>query len=373
MSTDQAERREAFTGLLATPVVTRAARPRLWHLVRRHRPVLDGWFADRLGYRLTVAEDTARLYRLPLDGHVVSPARPRPASRRILVLALLAAAAAEDADDLTTVQELSDRVRTLAARDDVPVSGYDPDRFSERQLFVRAVEVLSGLGVLQPTGRAGEEFLAGWAHRRDAIGGAYQVQRELLLRVVDPRSLAAAVGTRTAEPGAEDHRRFVVMRRLIELPVCLLEDLTDAERAYLASQRGRMLDWCREMTGWEAEQRREGIALIASGDEGTDRPFPRLKAEHFGALMVLGYLLDRELADSEDVRAAAAEVAARYPRALTTSFREDPADLAEAAVVILAELDLIRPADGGWRVMPVAARFRGPSVVIAQQRIEDEP
>lgn len=372
MSADQQERQEAFTGLLAHPVISRSSHPRLWQLVRRHRPVLTEWFADRLGYRLTVTEDTVRLYRLPLDGQVIAPSRPQAQPRRILVLALLAAASAEDADDLTTVQELSDRVRTLAARDDVAVSPYDPDRFSERQLFIRAVDLLTGLGVLRPTGRAGEDLLAGWVHRRDTIGGAYQVQRELLLRVADPENLAAAVGRRPVESGPDDRRRFAIMRRLIELPVCLVEDLTEPERAYLTSQRGRMLGWCREMTGWQPEQRREGIALIALGEEGTDRPFPRLKAEHFGALMMLDLLLGLDVAGPAAIRDAAADVVARFPKAMTAAFREDPGRLAEVAVVILAELDLLRRAESGWRVMPVAARFRDPAVMAIQQRIEDE-
>lgn len=373
MSGHTEERRRAFTGLLGTQVVTRAAHPELWPLVRRHQPVLRDWYADRLGYRLVVGDDNARLYRPPLDGAVVAPTRVRPDSRRTLVLALLAAACAEDADDLTTVQDLSDRVRTLAARDDAPVSGYDPDRFNERRLFAKAVELLAGLGVLHPTGHAGEEMLAGWAHRKDAIGGAYRVQREPLLRLADPESLAAAVGLPSAAPEAADGRRFSIMRRLLELPVLLLEDLTEGERAYLTSQRGRILEWCREMTGWAVEQRREGIALIPADGGGTDRPFPELKAEHFGALMVLDGLLGAS--PGGDVTRAmvgdvAGDVAARHPKAMTKAFRADPGLLADASIVLLTELDLLRPAAGGWRLTPPAARFRSPDVVAAQPRIE---
>lgn len=375
MSGFREERRRAFTGLLGTPVVTRAARPVLWSLVRRHQPVLRDWFADRLGYRLAVADDNARLYRPPLDGAVIAPVRARPPSRRILVLALLAAACAEDADDLTTVQDLSDRVRALAARDDAPVSGYDPDRFGERQLFTKAIDLLCELGALHPTGQAGDEMLTGWAHGADAVGGAYRVQREPLLRLAEPESLAAAIGRRTSAPASGDARRFTIMRRLLELPVCLIEDLTAAERAYLTSQRGRLLDWCREMTGWSVEQRREGIALVPPDDTGTDRPFPELKSEHFGTLMVLDALLASGPGRSvgrADIERAAADVAARFPKAMTKGFRTDPGLLATAATVLLAELDLLRPVTGGWRVTPPAARFRDPAVAAAQPRLEGE-
>jgi uncharacterized protein (TIGR02678 family) len=322
---DVQERQEAFTGLISTPVIARVTRAKV-------------------------------------------------PSRRILVIALLVAAGAEDADDLTTVQELSDRVRALAARDEVPVSPYDPDRFTERQLFIKAVDLLTGLGGLRPSGRAGEEMLTGWAHRTDSLGGAYHVERELLLRLTDPAALAAAVGRRTAGPRLDDHdRRYTIMRRLIELPVCLLEDLTEAERAYLSSQRHRLLGWCREMTGWAVEQRREGVALIPAGEEGTDRPFPKLRADHFGALLVLNRLLGEHTVDHARVTTAAADVGRGYPKAMTAAFRDDPAQLADAAVEVLAELDLLRRSGDGWRVMPAAGRFRDPAVVASrQQSIEGE-
>ncbi|SEG52920.1 TIGR02678 family protein [Thermomonospora echinospora] len=372
------ERRQAFTGLLAQPVIGRGSL--LWPVVRKHRPVLTEWFADRLGYRLVMSGEAARLYRLPLDSSVIAPPRLHGPPRRSLVLALLAAACAEDTDDLTTVQELSDRVRALAAREEAPVAPYEPDKFAERQLFVKAIDLLVELGVLAPTGRAGEEMLTGWARREDEIGGAYQVRRELLLRLIDPESLAAAVGRRTAAPTVEDHRRFTIMRRLLELPVCLMEDLTEPERAYLTSQRSRILGWCQEMTGWAAEQRREGIALIPDGDTGTDRPFPRVKADHFGALMILDHLLRSgtggeaagRIVDVSQIAGAAAEVVACHPKAMTTAFKEDPGRLADAAIIILAELDLLRPEMDAWRVMPPAARFRDPEVRAAQQRIEGE-
>jgi uncharacterized protein (TIGR02678 family) len=372
---DELERRQAFTGLLATPVVTPHAHPGLWALVRRHRPTLAQWFRDRLGYRLVVSSAGARLYRPPLDAGLIAPSRPRPGSRRVLVLALLIAAAAEDAEDMTTTQELSDRVRALAGRDDVELVPYDPDRFVERQQFIRAVELLVSLGVLLPAGTGAEEALSGWAHEEDAIGGIHQVEREALLRLVDPVALAGALG-RSDESGPGDGvHRLGLMRRLLELPVCLFEDLTGDERRYLASQRHRLLAWCHEMTGWVAEQRAEGIALIASEDGATDLPFPKLKAEHFAALVLLDLLLRDAAADFDaaTLRASAELIRRRYPKAMTAAFREQVEALEHAAVEVLSGLDLIRPlGPDRWRIMPAARRFRNPKVVeSAQMRIDD--
>ncbi|MFC9846258.1 TIGR02678 family protein [Streptomyces sp. NPDC060223] len=374
MSRDTEARRRAFTGLLAHPVVDRRRHRELFALVRhpRHQPVLIEWFASRLGYRLVVTDAAARLFRPPLGRVVTAPRRFRAPSRRVLVLAILAAAAAEDAEDITTTQDLSDRVRVLTRHDDVDVAPYDPDRFVERQLFVKAIGLLVDSGALRPVSRDAGERGEGWAHRRDAIGGAYDIGRDLLLRLVDPAALRAALaqgaeGDDTTTV-AEATARFGVMRRLIELPVCLWADLTPAERAYLTGQRHRVLAWCAEMTGWVAEQRAEGLALIVTDENETDVPFPRLRAGDFVTLMVLGRLLSRQDTDGvlDDGRLdrAAAEVRVHHHKAMTKEFQTDQA-VREHAVELLRALDLLRPAEatGRWRLSPAAARFRDPKVV----------
>jgi len=372
VSRDTAERQRAFTGLLAHPVLDRKRHPEVFALVRnpRHRPVLIEWFATRLGYRLVVTDSGARLFRLPLGNVVVAPRRFATTPRRVLVLAILAAACAEDTEDVTTTQDISDRVRALTSHDDVDLAPYDPDRFVERQLFVKAVALLVDAGALRPMTPGGaEEEREGWAHRRDTVGGAYEVERELLLRLVDPAALAAALDERGDDAGEprESIARFGLLRRLIELPVCLFDDLTDSERAYLVGQRHRILAWCTEMTGWVVEQRAEGLALIAVNEADTDLPFPRLRAVDFATLTLLDELRSRsdengEL-DDEQLELAAAEVRARYPKAMTKELDTDLA-MRERAVELLEALDLLRPTGGGgWWLSPAAARFRNPKVV----------
>jgi uncharacterized protein (TIGR02678 family) len=383
VSRDAVERQRAFTGLLARPVVDRKRRPELFALVRnpRHRSVLIEWFAARLGYRLVVTDSAARLFRLPLGNEVLAPRRFAPAPRRVLVLAILAAAGAEDAEDVTTTQDLSDRARALTLHEDVDLAPYDPDRFVERQLFVKAIALLVDAGALRPiTPWDAEEQREGWAHRRDAVGGAYEVERELLLRMVDPGALAAALNERgngmdVGEP-RESVARFGLMRRLIELPVCLFDDLTDSERAYLLSQRHRVLAWCTEMTGWVVEQRAEGLALIAAEESDTDLPFPRLRAVDFATLMLLDELRSRQdergVLDDEQLDLAAAEVRARYPKAMTKELDTEHA-MRERAVELLRALDLLRPGQPGrWWLSPAAARFRNPRVVAVTARLDED-
>ncbi|MFF3375418.1 DUF2398 family protein [Streptomyces sp. NPDC002680] len=204
------------------------------------------------------------------------------------------------------------------------------------------------------------------------IGGAYEIGRDLLLRLVDPAALRAALaqGVDGVDEAiaAETTARFGVMRKLIELPVCLWADLTPGERAYLTGQRHRILAWCAEMTGWTVEQRAEGLALVLTDENETDVPFPRLRAVDFATLMVLDQLLSRQdtdgLLDDGRLDRAAAEVRVRYHKAMTRELQTDQA-VREHALELLRALDLVRSdgETGWWRLTPAAARFRDPKVV----------
>ncbi|MCX2730671.1 DUF2398 family protein [Saccharopolyspora sp. NFXS83] len=377
VSQNEVNRQRAFTALLRNPVLDRRVHPEIWSLVRVHHGTLSEWFSNRLGYRLVVTDSAARLFRSPVDGTVLAPRRFAAPSRRVLVLAILAAAAAEDAEDITTTQDLSDRVRALSAHENVSLAPHVPDQFAERRLFVQAVRLLVTLGALRPTGRTGEEQHEGWTHRRDAIGGAYEVNRELLLRMVDPVALRAALGETAAETSHDDATRFRLMRRLVELPVLLHEDLTEAERTYFSHQRRRLLAWCAEMTGWRAEQRREGVALISEDEADTDLPFPAVRAADFATLMVLDELVRTHAIDAiiteSAIAAAAEEVRARHHKAMTNELREGTA-LESTARELLTALDLLRPAENGpgWRLTAVAARFRDPKIVSVTRRLDEE-
>ncbi len=234
-----------------------------------------------------------------------------------------------------------------------------------------------GTGALRPSGRGSDEERESWASHRNSVGGAYDVERELLLRMVDPAALAAALGQRpTGILVPESNTRFRLMRRLLELPVCLFADLTEPERTYLTSQKYRILAWCEEMTGWVAEQRAEGLALIAGGEDQTDLPFPRVKAVDFAALMVLDELRRRQdprgMLDDDEVDRAVADVRARHPKAKTKELNDDMT-VRTQVLELLRALDLVRPTtDGRWWISPVAARFRDPRVVAVSSTLDGD-
>ncbi|MFD3707521.1 DUF2398 family protein [Nocardia sp. NPDC058658] len=374
---DEEDRRRAFVGLLANPVVDRRRDRELFGLVRdpRHRPELVSWFRTRLGYRLVITDTAARLFRLPLGDTVIAPRRVTTPPRRILVLALLAAAAAEDAEDVTTTQDLSDRVRVLSAREDTGVSAYEPDKYAERKIFAESVRLLVSTGALAPLGPGGGDQQDNWARRSDKVGATYQVQREMLLRMVDPASFAAALGQR-GPTFDDDAQRFAVMRRLIELPVCLYSDLTESERAYAIRQRSRIVSWCTEMTGWTVEQRAEGLALIATEEAHTDLAFPRMRAVDFVSLLILDELCrcgdELGVVTEADLVAAVAEVAQRHPKSITAEINTETLRR-DRALELLRALDLVRPGlrPGLWQLTPIAARYRDPQVIAVTTRIEE--
>lgn len=167
------------------------------------------------------------------------------------------------------------------------------------------------------------------------------------------------------------------MRKLLELPVLLHEDLTDAERLYLTGQRHRVLTWCAEMTGWVIEQRAEGMALIAASEADTDLPFPKLRAADFAALMVLDELVRTHgvgsVVTGDDLGSAATVVRAHHAKAMTNDLRASNA-VESTARDLLGALDLLRPTGvpDRWRLTAAAARYRNPRVVAVNARLDEE-
>jgi len=119
---------------------------------------------------------------------------------------------------------------------------------------------------------------------------------------------------------------------------------------------------------------------VASDEADTDLAFPRLRAVDVATLMVLDELLrdcgDKPV-DTGAVARAAAEIRARYPKAMTNELRADGA-LETITVDMLVALDLLRPAGdhNGWRLTPAAARYRNPTVVsvttLLDRTLEDQ-
>ena len=377
----RAQAQEAFVGLLGTPLLAARIQPALFAGVLRHRAIVSDW-AARLGYRLVIAGSVARLHRDPAGpARTAAPPPWDPPARRDLVLLALAAAACEDTDSSTTVQELSNEVRALSAGS--RVTAYDPDRRAERQAFVRALDRLAGLGILIRR-TCDDTLLRQWEEEGTGVGAGFEVDRDALLQFTDPYTVELAL--KPGGPG--DHRELDadessrihtrsqrLLRVLVEDTALLNADLHPLDAEYARGQRSWLAGQAADMTGGVVEIRAEGMLLRLPEDRATTPAvtpvFPAATAGRWFALKVL----DASAAagcpgESGRITLTGTQVDGVTERvytdnfgALTKELKESPARLRSVVERILAGLGLIRMAGDGWIILPAAGRYRDPKAV----------
>jgi uncharacterized protein (TIGR02678 family) len=376
------ERRRALRALLRHPLLTRTQPdPAAFALVRRHAGWLREWLAANAGWSLQVDTGLARLRKLPgcLDDRarpaLAEPARV-PFSRRRYVLVCLALAALERADAQVTLGWLAERVLALAADPGLADAGFSfaLDSRDERADLVVVARLLLRVQVLARVAGDEQSFVN---HSGDAL---YDVNRRVLASLLVARrgpstvtatNLEARLRAITEElvPDSEDGRnravRHTLARRLLDDPVLYYDELSDAERAYLTSQRGLLLRRLTEATGLVAEARAEGLALVDPTGEATDLTMPEegtdghatlLLAEHLAALALERPGVPVQLSVLE---ARLAELAAEH----RTHWRKGSAEpgavaaLCRLAVDRLEALGLVRRRGDGVTALPALARF----------------
>lgn len=369
------ERLRATRALLERQVLT----PRDPELVlaRRHREELAAMLRDQLGATLTVTADTAHLAKhVSLDSARPLRLAPRSANerskpiddRRILQQpgCLLACLIAGVLERKTWTQAplgvIAEEVLTHARSLDITL---DWRSRADRTALTDAIEFLAGLGVL--------ELRAGSAGQLDSDDEAfYDVhRRRLALLLRDPVRTAEAATPQDLEPREQSggdlagrHRSRRLLRALVEDPVLYLDDLDEEDRMYFVAQRGRLEGIAAQITGLAVERRREGTALIATGRELTDRPFPARGHVKQLALLLLPELCERGGSiPAEEQRAITRGLLQRHAEHWTTWDAHDPDSVSRActtAIDVLADLRLVRrdPGDGAVRALPLAHRYR---------------
>jgi uncharacterized protein (TIGR02678 family) len=375
------ERRRALRALLRRPLLTRSGPdPAAFALVRRHAGWLREWLSANVGWSLQVDTGLARLRKLPgrLDDRtrpaLAEPARV-PFSRRRYVLACLALAALERADAQVTLGWLAERVLALAADPSLADAGFSfaLDSREERADLVVVARLLLGIRVLARV--AGDE-LSFVNSSGDAL---YDVNRRVLASLLVAQrgpSTVTATGlegrlrgiTEELVPDSDDGRnraiRHMLARRLLDDPVLYYDELNDAERAYLSSQRGLLVRRLTEATGLVAEARAEGLALLDPTGEATDLTMPEEGTDGHATLLLAEHLavLARERPGApvplSALEARLAELAAEH-RAHWRKGTTDPgavAALCRLAVDRLEALGLVRR-DDGVTPLPGLARF----------------
>lgn len=365
---DDADKQRAFLGLLANPVVTPWTDPALYTLVHRHAHTLSIW-CKRLDYQLAHLDQCYRLRRTPLDGTVAIPHRLHP-DKAELLLTLYAAIGLDDhREDSITIQELSDMVRLSAAgRNGWP---YDPDQRKHRKVFLQALDRLVWHGVLES--RTEQLHRETWERSGEGIGAGFLIHRDALVLFIDTGDVDLSFARRATS--VEDTRGARLLRLLVETQAVHVDELGQGEREYLTNQRNRLADRAEEITGGSVEIRSDAIVLSIAPDRSLPSSlildFPAATAQDWAALALIDRITaehpSRTATDSE-VWSHAARLHQEAKDRLTNELRESPRTIMTSVATRLTELGLLRiDADGVWRLMPLAGRYRD-----ADLRIGDE-
>ena len=281
------EQREVARHLVQNPLVTKERDPERFRLIRRHEGELDRWFTQRLGYRLHVDGDTARLYK---TGYVPGN-RPlrittgRPFHRSEYVLLSLVLAATASGPDVISLRDLVEQVRSAAAETGIVLGDERADR---RQL----VNVLTWM---IDHGLAVELHARVDAYTSDDDADAVLRLRPDRIVLLALPALAGATDAATLLDQAERRSatRQWMRARLVEDPVLYRADLTDAEWGELRRRLGEEAGFLDEMFGLRLEARAEGVAAIDPNGTLAERRFPATGTVGHAALLLIDDLLSR--------------------------------------------------------------------------------
>ena len=390
-----AEREDLARGirlLLANPLISERASPEGFDLVRRRREPIRQWFEYYCGWSLIVEPRLgyARLVKVRAAADPSRPARRRRAGRpafdrrRYVLLCLVAAELLSV--PVTTIGLLADRVGHASGADPV-VATFDSASRAERMAFVDVLRLLESYGVIEVVDGSTESFVESATAKV-----LYQIDSTLLLRLiaapVGPSQLAVPLdevplrfddlldlvtrerrygrttgdGGDTAPASAVQRNlwlRHSIFRRLADDPVLYLADLTDEERAYLASPTGRqLLRRAADQGGFVLEDRAEGVLFIDTEGLATDTRFPDDASTAKVAALLLLDRMGEAAVTTEQLRISASALLARFPR-WAKGYREDdgPAQLVRDALAVLTGFGLVRVAGGLVQPLPAAMRY----------------
>ena len=373
-----ARRGQAIRALLANPLLDRTSAA--FAAVAVEAEWLTQWFANACGWPLSIdnRRGFARLRKISAWPDTTRPLTsqrtksPPFNARRYILFCLLAAALGEHQRNRISLRELAEGVCDLAVRADVAT--YDPTDTGERRALIDALVALSRLGVVIERDRAGKDYV------HDATTNVlYEVDERRLANLIAapvPPSRCTTWRQMTGESNkgrresddesassSGDHRRVVrhrVMRRLLDDPVCHLDDLDEAELACLRDERAQIEEHLTD-AGFILERRAEAWIAVDREQTSTQRTFPNATIPAQAALLLLDQVLQSQRGDwvshdrAEDVIEG---LLAAHPR-WAKGFRGDGGTrhLVRTVTTLLSEFGLVHGQDGDWTVRPSAWRW----------------
>ncbi|MFE9244317.1 TIGR02678 family protein [Nocardiopsis sp. NPDC006938] len=368
------ERQAAARALMAHPLLTRRTHPAEFSLVRSHTEWLVQRFQRVLGYRLTVADEHARLVKRGLVDEVVRPATrttgtrftPRTHTYLALVLAVLV-----EQTGAVTARVLAERVRAAAREAGVDA---DPGRgLGERRAFCAALRHLVGLGALTETSGSVLAHQADPAHRVELApdtGALRAVVAHLPRAGDDPGTFLADASD--PDPETDQAGEIALRRLLAETAVVYREHLPDRQRDRLAAHQWRAAAALGNLLGCDTEIRAEGVALVMPDETEAAVRFPSDDPVGRTALALVRHLSGRlhpgrpatsvpvsdlELRTALDALGGAdAPARAEWARAAGPEI-PDPERLSGLVTELLTGLGLLSGGPGAWALTAAAARF----------------
>ncbi|KOX13052.1 TIGR02678 family protein [Nocardiopsis sp. NRRL B-16309] len=381
------ERQAAARALMAHPLLTRRAHPAEFSLVRAHAEWLVQRFQRVLAYRLTVADDHARLVKRGAAASTTAPFTRRhgaPFTPRTHTYLALALAVLVEQDGDTTVHALAARVRAAAHEALVDA---DPGRgLGERRAFCAALALLVRLGVLDEVsgGVRDHETDASADPRLRADAQAARAVAVHLPRASDDADSFLAEAA-DHDPDSDHQGEIALRRRLAETAVVYREELPDRQRDRLAAHQWRAAATLGNLLGCDTEVRAEGVALVMPDGAPDGTRFPSDDPVGQVALALVRHLSgrlhpgrpatsvpvpDRDLDTALDTLGGP-DAPARSEWARTAGPEvPDPERLRARVLRLLTDLGLLRGGPGEWRLTAAAARF-GADVDDRIPRIQD--
>lgn len=352
------ERRAVARHLLANPLTVKEHDPDMFRLVRRHEHEVDRWFTQRLGYRLHLSADTARLFKTGM----VPAHRPlrrssgRPLHQLEYLLLVLALASTVSGPAVISLRDLVDLVRSAAADAEVTLAGDS----TERRAMVGALRWMIDHGLAAELHAKVDDYAT------DESADAVLALRPDRIALLPLPALGGFVDAADLLARAERREvtRHWLRAKLVEDPVLYREDVSDAEWVELRRRLGEEERYLDEMFGLLLEARAEGVAAIDPSGTLSARAFPVGGTVGHCALLLIdilrrsgpgGWWLVTEVAAR--VAALATEHGAHWAGELVAA----PERLARLAGDLLVEVRLaerrVRDDVAEIRLLPAAGRF----------------
>lgn len=354
------EQQLAARHLLQHPLTVAEAEPDLFRLIRRHEDELDRWFTQRLGYRLRVTADTARLAKLGwVSDRPLRTTSSRAFSHQEYVTLVLTLAATIAGPAVVSLRDLVDKVRAASADASIELA----DDGTQRRAQVTVLRWMVGQGLAEELHDQVD------AYKEDAEADAVLRTKPERIALLPLPVLNGIAETPTPDRflAAADRReslRTWMRVRLVEEPVLYRSDLGDSEWEELRRRRGDDARYLEEMFGLELEARAEGVASIDPEGRLSGIRFPAVGTVGHAALLFIATCCDRGLTDWLDQASAVellVELSGPHRKRWRSDLLERPELLCTEVTELLESLRLaetrIYP-EPAVRLLPGAARFR---------------